>query len=67
MMDVPNARSLHVAPTPRGGGLAIVIVVLALEALLLASGLLSTDLEWATLGMGRMDRDLVPGFDRVTG
>ena len=50
MMDVPNARSLHVAPTPRGGGLAIVIVVLALEALLLASGLLGADLESAPWG-----------------
>ena len=50
MMDVPNARGLHVAPTPRGGGLAIVIVVLALEALLLASGLLGADLESAPWG-----------------
>ncbi len=50
MMDVPNARSLHVTPTPRGGGLAIVIVVLALEALLLASGLLGADLESAPWG-----------------
>ena len=43
MMDVPNARSLHVAPTSRGGGLAIVIVVLA-------SGLLGADLESAPWG-----------------
>jgi Fuc2NAc and GlcNAc transferase len=28
-LDVPNARSSHTAPTPRGGGLAIVVVVLA--------------------------------------
>ncbi len=38
VLDMPNARSLHVVPTPRGGGLAIVIVVLALEALLLLRG-----------------------------
>ena len=29
ILDLPNDRSLHVTPTPRGGGLAIVIVVLA--------------------------------------
>lgn len=29
IMDHPNERSSHSAPTPRGGGLAIVIVVLA--------------------------------------
>lgn len=27
VMDVPNARSSHVRPTPRGGGLAIVVAV----------------------------------------
>ena len=30
LIDLPNARSSHSRPTPRGGGLAIVIVVLAL-------------------------------------
>ncbi len=29
IMDHPNERSLHSAPTPRGGGVAIVIIVLA--------------------------------------
>jgi Fuc2NAc and GlcNAc transferase len=29
ILDLPNDRSLHQAPTPRGGGLAIVIVLLA--------------------------------------
>ena len=29
-LDVPNARSLHQVPTPRGGGLAIVLTVLVL-------------------------------------
>jgi Fuc2NAc and GlcNAc transferase len=28
LLDVPNARSSHITPTPRGGGLAIVIVFL---------------------------------------
>lgn len=29
LVDVPNARSSHVVPTPRGGGLAIVLVYLS--------------------------------------
>jgi UDP-N-acetylmuramyl pentapeptide phosphotransferase/UDP-N-acetylglucosamine-1-phosphate transferase len=29
LMDFPNERSSHVRPTPRGGGVAIVVVVLA--------------------------------------
>lgn len=29
LLDVPNARSSHELPTPRGGGVAIVLVVLA--------------------------------------
>lgn len=29
MMDIPNERSMHKEPVPRGGGLAIVVVVLA--------------------------------------
>jgi Fuc2NAc and GlcNAc transferase len=29
LMDVPNARSSHVTPTPRGGGVAIVVAFLA--------------------------------------
>ena len=28
MLDIPNVRSSHTRPTPRGGGLAIVAVVL---------------------------------------
>jgi glycosyltransferase WbpL len=34
LLDVPNERSSHTVPTPRGGGLAIVAVVLAGVALL---------------------------------
>jgi Fuc2NAc and GlcNAc transferase len=30
LIDLPNARSSHSRPTPRGGGLSIVVVVLAL-------------------------------------
>lgn len=39
MMDVPNSRSSHVAPTPRGGGLAIVLVCLGASWALAAAGL----------------------------
>jgi UDP-N-acetylmuramyl pentapeptide phosphotransferase/UDP-N-acetylglucosamine-1-phosphate transferase len=28
VLDVPNARSLHQQPTPRGGGLAIAVVLI---------------------------------------
>ena len=29
LLDVPNARSSHSLPTPRGGGVAIVVAFLA--------------------------------------
>jgi Fuc2NAc and GlcNAc transferase len=32
-LDVPNARSSHELPTPRGGGLAVVVTVLMGRAL----------------------------------
>ncbi|MDH4380302.1 MAG: glycosyltransferase family 4 protein [Gammaproteobacteria bacterium] len=31
VLDLPNARSLHAAPTPRGGGLGVVPVVLLVQ------------------------------------
>lgn len=37
LIDIPNARSSHVIPTPRGGGVAIVVVFIA--ALLILGGL----------------------------
>ncbi|MGH8595918.1 MAG: glycosyl transferase, partial [Gammaproteobacteria bacterium] len=36
--DVPNARSLHANPTPRGGGLAIAVVVLGMNLVAIAAG-----------------------------
>ena len=40
LVDVPNERSSHAAPTPRGGGLAVVIVFMAgLVGLALYAGL----------------------------
>jgi Fuc2NAc and GlcNAc transferase len=38
LLDVPNARSSHVFATPRGGGLAVVIVFLAIIGGMLVTG-----------------------------
>lgn len=38
MLDVPNERSSHVQPTPRGGGLAIVLTVLAFGLCMYVAG-----------------------------
>jgi len=38
LMDVPNARSSHTVPTPRGGGVAIVCAYLAALAALVLQG-----------------------------
>lgn len=52
MIDEPNARSSHLLPTPRGGGLAFVVVVLAsLPALAMTGALLLRPL-WGLLGAG---------------
>lgn len=51
LMDVPNARSSHVVPTPRGGGVAIVLAFIG--GLLLASVMRLVDLRLAVaLGGG---------------
>jgi len=47
VLDVPNERSLHVTPTPRGGGLAIAIVVLGFEAWLMLTGRIQVPWGWA--------------------
>lgn len=41
LMDVPNARSSHSQPTPRGGGVAIVLVFLAALVWMLSAGSIS--------------------------
>jgi hypothetical protein len=40
LLDVPNHRSSHSAPTPRGGGLSIAVVTLVAILLLTAGGLI---------------------------
>jgi len=52
LLDVPNARSSHEIPTPRGGGVAIVVAATAGFALLAAAQLLDGKLLIALLGGG---------------
>lgn len=52
LMDIPNERSSHMVPTPRGGGVAIVLVFLATLFLLNQAELLSTSLLLALIGAG---------------
>lgn len=52
LMDIPNGRSSHSVPTPRGGGVAIVLSFLAVLPLLASVGALAWPLMWALLGAG---------------
>ncbi|WP_298188098.1 glycosyltransferase family 4 protein [uncultured Pseudomonas sp.] len=52
LIDIPNARSSHTVPTPRGGGVAIVVSFLLALPLLAAMGLIAWPLAWALLGSG---------------
>ena len=52
MLDVPNARSSHSAPTPRGGGLAIVVSFLVAVLVMAATGLIAGDVAVALIGGG---------------
>jgi Fuc2NAc and GlcNAc transferase len=73
VLDVPNDRSLHAEPTPRGGGLAIAATFLVGATVLSISGLVSGDVVVALLGGGAMvvvvgwidDRRGLPAFARV--
>src|SRR5690606_18841049 len=52
VLDVPNQRSSHVQPTPRGGGISIVISCGLAMPVLAACGWLDGDHLWALLGSG---------------
>jgi Fuc2NAc and GlcNAc transferase len=54
LLDVPNERSSHTSPTPKGGGLAIVAVVLSGVAILGLTGGLGRGETWAILGGGTL-------------
>lgn len=47
MFDTPNARSSHEIPTPRGGGLSMLLVFVAVMVFLLWQGALSADIFFA--------------------
>lgn len=52
LMDMPNERSSHSLPTPRGGGLAIVLTFLGGLIALKIAGFLPVSLFWALFGAG---------------
>jgi Fuc2NAc and GlcNAc transferase len=52
LLDIPNGRSSHTIPTPRGGGVAIVISYLAATVWMLYADLMSRDLFLAMFGAG---------------
>jgi Fuc2NAc and GlcNAc transferase len=54
LLDVPNHRSSHVAPTPRGGGLAIALVALGGTALAGVWGLVPARFAIAAIGGGAL-------------
>ncbi|MFZ1906903.1 MAG: glycosyltransferase family 4 protein [Steroidobacteraceae bacterium] len=58
VVDVPNERSSHRAPTPRGGGVAIVLVSTAALGVLALRGLVRPELLWA-VGVGGLAVALV--------
>jgi Fuc2NAc and GlcNAc transferase len=51
LLDVPNERSLHQAPTPRGGGVAVVLVTIVALGGLAAVKVVPASVAW-TLGVG---------------
>jgi Fuc2NAc and GlcNAc transferase len=54
LLDVPNERSSHVVATPRGGGVALVLAVLAALPLLGGLGALAWTAVWGALGAGTL-------------
>lgn len=52
LIDTPNARSSHTIPTPRGGGVAIVLCFLMAVPALAWAGLIQWSWAWALLGAG---------------
>ncbi|MBW3569822.1 MAG: glycosyltransferase family 4 protein [Gemmatimonadetes bacterium] len=52
ILDMPNGRSSHAVPTPRGGGVAIVLLVLCGTLLASTMGVLNGDTAAAFIGGG---------------
>lgn len=54
LIDIPSARSSHSAPTPRGGGVAIVLAFISALGMLLSVGLIASSAFWSIAGAGAM-------------
>ena len=75
LLDLPNERSSHTVPTPRGGGVGIVLSCLAIIFVVGLQGLIEQWLMIATLGSGAMvavlgfvdDRSSLPARWRLLG
>lgn len=52
LLDVPNARSSHAAPTPRGGGVGIVLSSLTAWIVLVLTGSMQSNIFFALWGGG---------------
>jgi Fuc2NAc and GlcNAc transferase len=52
LLDIPNGRSSHTVPTPRGGGVAIVVSFLAALVCVYGAGLIDLSSFMALLGAG---------------
>lgn len=75
LLDLPNERSSHTVPTPRGGGVAIVVSFLVLVLALGATGFIESRLVLASVGASAMiatlgfldDRSSIPARWRFLG
>lgn len=54
LLDIPNGRSSHTIPTPRGGGVAIVISYLVALVWMISAGLIGRDPFLAMFGAGAL-------------
>ncbi|AUG06611.1 glycosyltransferase family 4 protein [Pseudomonas sp. S09G 359] len=54
LMDIPNDRSSHAVPTPRGGGVAIVLTYLVALVFVSSEGWTSWSATWPLLGAGAL-------------
>ncbi len=54
VLDVPNSRSAHTKPTPRGGGIAIVVSFLGAVVFLRARGVIEFSVTVAVVGAGAL-------------
>ena len=52
LIDIPNARSSHSVPTPRGGGVAIVLAFLAALPIVAFANMLPWAVMWGLVGAG---------------